>query len=170
MIEVFRSPILPEVRWIKRKISQDHRGMNFDIWDRQEYFKAGIEVDFIQANGSSSKKNTLRGLHGDTHTYKLVCCLKGAFQLVVINFIKDSADFGKWESFILTENNGLQVLIPPNYLNGHLALSEQGTTFFYLQSSHYTGAENQWSVRWNDPRFNIPWPIVKPILSKRDGG
>jgi len=169
MIEVSKGLILPEVLVIRRKISLDHRGINFDVWDKREYVDAGINVDWVQVNGSRSRRGVIRGLHGDDHTYKLVCCARGSFWLTVVNYVQNSPDFGKWERFILTEDNGLQVLVPPNYLNGHLALSRK-TIFLYLQSSHYTGAENQWSVRWNDPRFNIPWPVTSPILSERDGG
>ncbi len=32
----------------------------------------------------------------------------------------------------------------------------------------YTGAKQQFSIKWNDPRLNINWPIKKPILSNRD--
>lgn len=160
--------ILPAVRVFERKISCDLRGFNADLYDDDVYFNAGVDAQLgRQQNYSKSKKNVLRGLHGDDHTFKLISCVSGCFMLVVVNYIENSSDFGKWEKFILTEDNGLQVLIPPNYLNGHLILSEEAR-FFYNQSSHYTGQKNQWSVGWNDPRFNIDWPISIPILSERD--
>ena len=32
----------------------------------------------------------------------------------------------------------------------------------------YNDAKKQFSLRWNDPKISIKWPIKKPILSKRD--
>jgi dTDP-4-dehydrorhamnose 3,5-epimerase len=40
--------------------------------------------------------------------------------------------------------------------------------FSYKQSEYYSGAENQFTIRWNDPSLNITWPINNPILSSRD--
>lgn len=169
MIKVFQTSLSGVLEIQREKPFKDCRGMNVDVYAEQEYFDAGIRIKFVQQNYSTSGRGVLRGLHGDDHTFKLVCCVSGSFLLAVINYDNGSPDFGRWLTFILTEDDGRQILIPPNYLNGHLVLSEKAT-FFYNQSSYYTGAGNQWSVRWNDPRFNIPWPIIDPILSARDAG
>ena len=39
---------------------------------------------------SLSKKNVLRGLHGDRKTWKLVSCTYGKLFLVIVNFNKKS--------------------------------------------------------------------------------
>ena len=41
----------------------------------------------------------------------------------------------------------------------------QGGRFIRLK---YIDANKQNSYRWNDPKFNIKWPVKNPILSKRD--
>jgi len=38
----------------------------------------------------------------------------------------------------------------------------------YKQSQRYAGARGQMSVRWNDPRLDIHWPVADPIVSRRD--
>lgn len=168
MIEVFQTS-LPGVLKIKRKPFEDHRGLYCAIYRKKEYFDAGIDIDFsAEVDSSFSIKNVLRGLHGDPKTWKLICCTYGELYLVVLNYDEKSPYFGKWESFILTSNNCLQVLIPPMHANGHLILSSNGAEFHYNQSEEYTDGKNQFSVRWNDPRFNIQWPITDPILSARD--
>jgi dTDP-4-dehydrorhamnose 3,5-epimerase len=60
----------------------------------------------------------------------------------------------------------MQVLIPPKHGNGHLVLSET-SIFHYKQSTYYDPA-GQFTYRWNEPRFNIWWPVRDPILSMRD--
>lgn len=168
-MEVYETT-LPGVKKIQRKTpAVDHRGIYAEIYHEEEYFAKGIKLKFVEQVFSFSKKNVLRGLHGDDRTYKMVCCPFGALFLAVVNYDETSSHFGQWETFILTPENGLQILVPPRYINGHLILSEWAM-FHYNQSEYYHGAENQISVRWNDPRFNIGWPVVNPILSARDGG
>lgn len=168
MIDVEKTT-LPGVLKIKRELSCDHRGFYAEIYVKKLYQEKGINIEFVEQDFSFSKKDVLRGLHGDTKTWKLISCLYGELYLVVVNYDKNSENFGKWEGFTLNPENRLQILIPPLHINGHLILSDWGL-FHYNQSEYYSGAENQFSLRWNDPRFNIKWPINNPIFSKRDGG
>ena len=125
-----------------------------------------IDIDFIQDDISVSKRNVLRGIHGDNKTWKLVSCLFGEFYLVVLNNDDESAQYGKWTSFNLSAKKFQQVLIPPKFGNGHLVLSEKAI-FHYKQNTYYD-PESQFSIKWNDQRFNIFWPSNNPKLSKRD--
>src|SRR3989338_3320738 len=106
MIKKWSGKILPDVLVIQRKITKDHRGLNADIFDEQEYLEMGISAKLgTQQNYSTSNKNVIRGLHGDNHTFKLICCTLGSFMLVVVNYEDGSPYFGKWERFILTAEN-----------------------------------------------------------------
>ena len=99
-------------------------------------------------------------------TWKLITCLYGRFYLVVVNCDKDSEHFGRWQSFVLSEYNRHQVLVPPKYGNGHLVLSDRAI-FHYKQSTYYDPSR-QFTYKWNNPRLNIWWPVRAPILSRRD--
>jgi dTDP-4-dehydrorhamnose 3,5-epimerase len=110
----------------------------------------------------------LRGLHGDAVTWKLISCLYGKIYLVVVNWDKTSSQYCKWESFVLSEKNMKQILVPPKFAIGHLVLSEKAI-FHYKQSSYYDRA-SQFTLLWNDPQLNIWWPVRNPILSRRDQG
>ncbi len=149
-------------------IFQDFRGSYVETYNEKLYFQAGIKTRFIQDDISVSFKNVLRGIHGDGETWKLVSCIYGEFYLVVVNWDKASPQYGKWESFILSDQNRLQVLIPPKFGNGHLVLSELAI-FHYKQSTCYNRA-GQFTILWNDPKLKIKWPIDNPITSKRDSG
>ena len=149
-------------------IFKDFRGSYIETYNKRLYEENGIKELFIQDDISTSKKNVLRGIHGDKSTYKLVSCLYGEFYLVVINNNPKSNQFKKWQSFILSEFNRKQVLIPPLFGNGHLVLSELAI-FHYKQTTEYD-RDGQFTIMWNDPNYNISWPINNPILSKRDGG
>ncbi|MCM8530429.1 MAG: dTDP-4-dehydrorhamnose 3,5-epimerase family protein [Lentisphaeraceae bacterium] len=157
---------LSGVKLIQLECFEDHRGNYLESYNKDLYNENGIDTDFIQDDFSMSYKNVLRGIHGDAETWKLVSCIEGRFQLVVINCDKESDTFGKWQSFDLSENNCKQVLIPPKHGNAHLVMSDRAI-YHYKQSTYYNG-EGQFTYKWNDPQFNIWWPVDNPILSQRD--
>ena len=149
-------------------IAQDFQGTQLEIYNRALYQEAGIYVDFVQEDISISPRHVLRGIHGDGNTWKLVSCLRGSFYLVVVNWDKTSDQQGRWESFVLSGQNRLQILIPPKCGTGFLVLSEQAI-FHYKQSAYYD-QESQFTLFWNDPDLDIQWPVQPLILSQRDEG
>lgn len=157
---------LPGVLQIKLEMFEDHRGRYAEIYNEKLYQEAGINVRLIQDDISVSTRHVLRGIHGDDSTWKLISCLHGKFYLVVVNCDKLSESYGKWQSFVLSETNGYQVLVPPKHGNGHLVLSES-TIFHYKQSTYYN-PKGQFTYKWDDPGLKIWWPTKDPILSQRD--
>lgn len=157
---------LKGVLLVKPGIFRDFRGEFVETYNENLYKEKGIEVDFVQDDISTSKKDVLRGIHGDDKTWKLISCLYGEIYQVIVNCDKESEDFGKWQSFILSDKNRHQLLIPPKHGNAYLVLSEMAV-FSYKQSTYYD-RESQFSYKWNDPNFGIFWPIKNPILSERD--
>lgn len=157
---------LPGVLLIKPDVFEDHRGQYVETYNQELYHDKGITVKFVQDDISISSKNVLRGIHGDQETWKLISCQYGKFYLVVVNCDKESADFGKWQSFVLSDTNYHQVLVPPKHGNGHLVLSDK-CIFHYKQNTYYNPS-GQFTYLWDDPQLNIWWPIQTPILSQRD--
>jgi len=147
---------------------EDFRGTYVEIYNEKLYTEAGIKVKFVQDDISVSSRHVLRGIHGDSETWKLISCLYGKFYLVVVNWDEVSPQFGQWDSFVLSDQNRLQVLVPPKFGNGHLVLSDLAI-FHYKQSAYYNRA-GQFTILWNDARLNIWWPVKDPILSRRDDG
>ena len=145
---------------------EDHRGEYIETYNEALYRENGIDVKFVQDDISVSRRNVLRGIHGDEETWKLISCLYGKFYFVVVDCDNRSGDFGKWQSFVLSDKNRLQVLVPPGHGNAHLVLSDM-TIFHYKQSTYYEPSK-QFTYRWDDSRFGIWWPIKNPILSQRD--
>ena len=152
-------------RKFKIEAFKDKRGLYWTSWKKSSF----QNINFKHDKFSLSNKNVLRGLHGDKKTWKLVSCPYGKFLLVVVNYEKNSKNFLKWKSWILSHDNGLQILIPPNHANGHLCLSNKCLFHYKLSySGTYADVNEQFSLRWNDPKLNIKWGIKKPILSNRD--
>jgi|TARA_R110000822_G_scaffold217168_2_gene351670 dTDP-4-dehydrorhamnose 3,5-epimerase len=147
-------------------VFHDFRGEYVETWNSETY-KVFYDVEFKQDDISTSVKHTLRGLHGDFTTWKLVSCLYGSLLQVVVDMRPESRTYLKHELFSINDKNRNQILIPPGFANGHLVMSDFGI-FSYKQSTLYGGASKQFTVRWDDPKVGIEWPINNPILSSRD--
>jgi dTDP-4-dehydrorhamnose 3,5-epimerase len=144
---------------------RDHRGYYWTNWEKNK-FKS---IKFNHDKFSLSKRNVLRGIHGDKKTWKLVSCVYGKVFFVVVNLNKKSRSYLKYKSWIMSQNNGLQILVPPYYGNGYLCLSNECLFHYKLSyQGRYLDVKKQFSVKWNDPKIKIKWPIKKPILSIRD--
>lgn len=157
---------LAGVKLIKPDVHADIRGCNVALYTRRLYEEKGIHLDFVEDKISVSKKNVLRGIHGDADTWKLITCSFGKVFLVVVNCDEASPQFGLWESFVLSGENFWQVLVPPKFGNGHVVLSD--SAIFHYKWSAYYDLDNQFSYKYNDPRFNIDWPVKDPIVIGRD--
>lgn len=147
-------------------VFEDFRGDYVEIYNKELYVNAGIDTDFVQDDYATSKKHVLRGIHGDNKTTKLVKCVYGSLYLVVVNNDPDSKQYKEWESFEITSKNRLQVLVPAKFGIGYLVLSDIAI-FHYKQSTYYHET-NQFTLKWNDEKLNIKWPVVDTIRSDRD--
>lgn len=166
MLEVSRTPLDGVMMLRPPTVFEDVRGSYVELYNERLYTDAGVNVTFVQDDISVSSKSVLRGIHGDRETWKLISCLLGEIYLVVLNCDEAAPQYGTWHSFVLSEYNRLQVLVPPRYGVGHLVLSDRAI-FHYKQSTYYDRA-SQFTYLWNDPRFRIEWPIDDPIVSERD--
>lgn len=147
---------------------EDWRGEYVETYNEALYREHGIDMPFVQDDISVSDRHVLRGLHGDATTWKLISCLYGKFYLVVVNNDPDSPQFRRWTSFVLSDQNRRQVLVPPRFGNGHLVLSEKAI-FHYKQTTYYDRA-GQFTILWNDPGLGLWWPVPEPLVSRRDAG
>ena len=66
-------------------MAEDFRGTNTEIYNDRLYRDAGIRQNWILDSISTSRKNVLRGIHGDDRTTKLISCLHGCFYFVVLS-------------------------------------------------------------------------------------
>jgi dTDP-4-dehydrorhamnose 3,5-epimerase len=150
------------------KVFSDERGAFQELFSFERYAACGISDPFVQDNRSLSRRNVLRGLHGDPRMAKLVAVLRGSAYDVIVDARRHSATFGQWYGATLTASNARQIYIPRGFLHGFLAL-EDDTLFWYKQTAPYDPAREV-AAAWNDPRLLIDWPAggEPPLLSQRD--
>ncbi len=168
-----RHKVLPEVLIVQPELFEDYRGYFLELYNRQEYSEAfsrfGYDIDFVQDDVSLSTKDVIRGIHGDKVTYKLVQCIRGSVLLGVVDARPESPNYLKHFTLVINEHNRLQVMIPARFGNSYRCLTDQ-CAFYYKQSSYYQGADQQFTLRLDDPKIGIDWGIEldRAIISKRD--
>ena len=151
-------------------ISEDARG---NIWT--SFLKNEVEallpdgLHFKHDKFSTSRSNVLRGIHGDTKSWKLVTCVFGEIQQVVVDMRQDSPTYKHWQSFTINTNNQQLILIPPNMGNAYYVNSSEAVYHYKLAyEGDYIDADAQFSVSWNDVSIGIKWRSNNPVLSDRD--
>ena len=149
---------------------EDERGFFARSWCRQEFKEHGLSSELVQCNISFNKKRgTLRGMHYQDSPYeenKLVRCTMGEIYSVIIDLRPESPTFKQHLAVVLSAENRRMIYVPEGFANGFQTLSDN-TEVFYQMSETYS-PEYHRGVRWNDPVFNISWPIDKPIMLERD--
>jgi dTDP-4-dehydrorhamnose 3,5-epimerase len=78
----------------------------------------------------------------------------------------ESATFCRWSAVELTADNHKMFYIPDGFAHGFVTLTDVAEVFYQISVAHEP--QSAAGVRWNDPAFNIDWPIDQPILSGRD--
>ncbi len=149
----------------------DSRGFFSEIYSKKDLLDYGIDGDFIQDNQSfSSEIGTLRGLHYQAPPFaqgKLVRCARGAILDVAVDIRRKSPTFGNWESFMLSQENGLQLYVPIGFAHGFVTLRSE-TEIIYKCTDYYN-PKAEGSILWSDPILKIDWQLDgDPILSEKD--
>jgi dTDP-4-dehydrorhamnose 3,5-epimerase len=150
--------------------ARDSRGYFARTFSIDEFAAKGLETSFPQHSIShNAQSGTLRGMHfqRDPHgEVKLVRCVKGAIWDVIIDIRPTSPTFGRWQGFALTDQNGCQLYIPKGFAHGFQTLSDD-VVVNYLISEPYA-PQSAAGLRYNDPKFNITWPLPVSVISEKD--
>lgn len=155
---------------IEPELIEDERGFFARSWCQNEFKEYGLNPNLVQCNISfNKKKGTLRGMHYQVAPHeeaKLVHCTKGAIYDVIIDLRSSSLTFKQWIALKLTAENYKMLYIPEVFAHGFQTL-EDNTEIFYQMSESYH-PECARGIRWNDPTFNIKWPVDEQIISEKD--
>jgi dTDP-4-dehydrorhamnose 3,5-epimerase len=148
----------------------DERGSLTRVFCAQAFEQVAPGLRFVQVNHSiTRKRGTIRGMHfqrAPSAEWKLIRCLRGRVFDVAADLRQGSATFGRWHAVELSEDNPLQILIPPGCAHGFQALDER-CELLYQHSEAYA-PEREDGVRHDDPRLDVAWPEPVTAMSPRD--
>ena len=169
---------------ITPQVFGDERGCFFESWNersfREDLMGAGVpaaEVEslhFRQDNHSRSSRGVLRGLHFQLPPEpqgKLVRCSLGAIFDVAVDLRCGSTSYGQWVGATLSAENHQQLWVPIGFAHGFLTLSDVAEVQY--KASGFWNRNCERSLRWDDPRLGIQWPlqlagVIEPLLAEKD--
>lgn len=148
----------------------DYRGHIYTSYNKFDFNdKFGLELDFNHDKVLINERYSLRGLHGDFKTYKLVTCSFGKVYYVLVDNRFSSDTYLKWDWEILSHHNKYSILIPPGFASSCLTLSNKSVLSYKLSyEGSYADFSDQFTLKWDDPKLGIHWPVSNPIISERD--
>ena len=77
----------PDVKIYNHNVHYDFRGELWTLWKEDEFYP---QLNFNHDKVSTSRKHVLRGIHGDTKSWKLIECLYGELYFVVVDIFFNS--------------------------------------------------------------------------------
>ncbi|KXF76579.1 dTDP-4-dehydrorhamnose 3,5-epimerase [Paramesorhizobium deserti] len=148
----------------------DARGFFSETYNKSSFTEAGIDLEFVQDNHSySAAKGVLRGLHYQLSPRaqdKLVRVVRGSILDVAVDIRRESPDFGKWVSLVVSAEKWNQILVPKGFAHGFVTL-EDDTEVVYKVTDVYS-PEHDRSIRYDDPAIGIEWPIAATEIQLSD--
>ena len=149
---------------IKSKIFTDKRGFLKEVYKKNILYNIDFPFDVM----SFSKKNVLRGLHIQTQKpqAKIITVTQGKIYDVAVDLRKNSKTFGKYVGLTMSDKDDFSFYIPEGFAHGFLCISKECTVNY--KCSKYRDPKSEKTLKWNDSDINIKWPVMKPILSKKD--
>jgi len=149
---------------------EDERGFFARTFCKDEYNRIGLTNEIVQINNSfNKKKGTLRGMHYQLPPMqedKIIRCIRGAIYDVIIDIRQNSVTFGKWFGIELNDKNRKSLFVPKGFAHGFITLKDNSEILYLVTSEYSSGSER--GIRWDDPKFDIKWPINPSIVSKKD--
>ena len=95
--------IINDVKIFKPDFHSDKRGDLWTLWKKDD-----LDIDFMHDKVSTSRKNVLRGIHGDFKSHKLITCLYGELYFVIVDNRINSSSYMQWDWVILSDKNHKQ--------------------------------------------------------------
>ncbi len=159
---------LPGVFIVEPDVFEDDRGFFLETYRNDKYGAINIAKPFVQDNHSRSRKGTLRGMHYQLNhpQEKLVYAVTGSIYDAVVDIRKGSPWFGKWVGVELSESNKRQIFVPVGFAHGFCVLSESADVIY--KSTDFYNPSDEYGILWSDACIGIDWPIVTPIITKKD--
>ncbi len=155
---------------VEVKKIEDDRGFFGRAWCQNEFTEHGIDATIRQINTSYTiNKGTIRGMHYQIEPYKeakFIRCTKGSIYDVIIDLRPGSPTFMEWIGHELSEDNYRMVFVPGNFAHGFVTLKDHCEVYYPVTEFYTPGSER--GIRYNDPAFNIKWPVDIEVVSEKD--
>ena len=148
----------------------DDRGFFREWFKLSDLEAVGATFQAQQANLSLSARNVVRGLHyslAPEGQAKVVTCVDGELDDVIVDVRVGSPSFGRVEVVHLAHNLGRTVVLPAGVAHGFCVTSERAALSYLLSSPFNAALELE--INPFDTEVNVPWALSgEPIVSAKD--
>jgi dTDP-4-dehydrorhamnose 3,5-epimerase len=144
---------------------EDERGWLNISWQQNMLKNLPRGIKFKQEVEIFSTKGSIRGFHFQKDEYaqsKLIKCVYGIIQNVIIDLRPESLTFGESKSFILESEDMTQLFIPSGFANAFLTISDESIVSSKVDKEYNEGAE--YGIQWDDPNLDINWKFPSGII------
>ncbi len=167
---IFRELPLGGAYLIDLEPIHDSRGYNARAWCEREFARQGLETVIAQVNLiANGPAGTLRGFHyqvppmGETKLFRVT---HGALFDVIIDLRPESKTYLEWTSVTLRADEPTLLYVPRGFAQGFQTI-EDDTQLTYQVSQFYS-PDHGAGMRYDDPKFGIPWPLPVTQISEQD--
>jgi dTDP-4-dehydrorhamnose 3,5-epimerase len=148
----------------------DERGYFARTRSDEEFAALGLNNDLSECSVSFNKlRGTLRGMHYQAAPHaetKLVMCVGGLVFDALVDLRPDSKTYLETCSAELSLANRRMLYVPAGVAHGFITLEDSSYVQYQIGGDYVPDAGR--GVRWNDPAFDIDWPMQPVVLSDRD--
>ena len=85
---------------------------------------------------------------------------------VIVDLRDASTTRGQWLGVDLTADEHTMLYVPEGFAHGYQTLTDSAE-IYYLTSATYAATAAR-GVRYNDPAFDIAWPLPVSVISEAD--
>ncbi len=167
---LFKATPLAGAFVVELEMRSDDRGFFARAFCAREFEEQGLKPAVAQCNiAFNYKRGTLRGMHyqlAPAAETKLVRCFRGAIYDVIVDLRPDSPTYLQHFGIELSADNRLALYIPEMFAHGYLTLTDECELMYQVSEFYTPGYEA--GVRYDDPTFNIQWPIPVEVISDKD--
>lgn len=146
---------------------RDERGDFVKPYHVEQLKELGIELTIAEEFFSTSQRGVVRGMHFQSPPHdhqKLIYCIAGRVEDVIIDLRKGSPTYGQSARFELSAENRAVLFIPKGFAHGFATLEDQSCLVYKTDAVHAPNADS--GIRWDS--FDHDWHLDSPIISERD--
>lgn len=165
-MEILKTEI-PGLLQIKNFRANDTRGLFVKTFHKEAFSEAGISFSVAESFYSVSHRAVVRGMHFQEPPFaqaKLICCVSGEIEDVILDIRVGSPTFGKALGFRLSGSNCQALFIPEGLAHGFQSLRNGSITLYYVNKVNVPTSDK--GIRYDS--FGYPWPLPPGPISPRD--
>ncbi|MDV4152585.1 dTDP-4-dehydrorhamnose 3,5-epimerase family protein [Clostridium sp. AL.422] len=128
-----------------------------NVFNETQFNIYGLSTNFKEEYYAIAKPGVVRGIHFQLppeEQDKLITCIIGEIQDVVVDLRKDSKTYGKYTTVNLNEDNKNLIYIPSGCAHGYYIKGDKHALVYYKVTKPFI-RDLRGGIHWNS--LNIPW-------------